>query len=188
MKKAVLLFLLTVLSFVNSYSQDSTRTGLLYGFNNAYYLTAPVGWVMDNENGKEQGLTAVFYPEGSAWDTGETVMYTTFGSFDSTKNETLNEFIAHDSTLFRSRSPQASVRAQAPIVIGKNKAAKVYAYSDPENKNYDLIAYIEEKKGVVMIVVTSLNNNGCINNYGSFQSLVKSYRFLTDKVNIQLGK
>jgi hypothetical protein len=168
-------------------AQDSTRTGLLYGHNNAYYLTAPAGWVMDNESGKELGLTAVLYPKGSSWDTAKTVMYTTFASFDTTKQETLKQFISNDSIQFRAVSPHASIKVQKSIKMGKNKTIPVYSYNDAEKGNYDLIAYIEEKKGVVMIVISSMDKNGCINNYSSFNSLVRSYRFLTDNVNIKIG-
>jgi hypothetical protein len=182
-------FSVILIFLVNSLqAQDSTRTQLFYGPNNAYYLTAPTGWVMDNEVGKEQGMTAVFYPEGSNWVDGETVMYTTFANYDSTKNETLKEFILNDSIRFKQNSFKPTISRQKSIVIGKEKKAIVYTFSDHDNKHYEMIAYMGESKGVVMVVMTSTNKNGCINNYKSFQSLVKSYRFLTDKVNIQIGK
>jgi hypothetical protein len=164
------------------HAQDSTRTGLLYGHNHSYYLTAPVGWVIDNLNGKEEGFNAVFYPKGSSWAGAETVMYTTYVSFDSTKKETVNDVIKSDSAAFRQNSPQLRVKKQNPIDIGKNKKAIVFSFS--MEGNYETVAYLEEKKGVVVIVISSKNKNGCINNNASFESLVKSYRFLTDKVNI----
>lgn len=183
------IFLLTLLfsSFYTLKAQDSTRTKLLYGHNNAYYLTAPAGWIIDSESGKEEGFTAVLYPEGSTWSGGETVMYTIFANYDSTRSETLKDFIKSDSIRFRQNSHNPTISRQKSINIGKNKDAIVYTYIDHDNKNHDLVAYIGEKKGVTMIVITSLNKNGCINNYSKFQSLVRSYRFLTDKVNIKIG-
>src|SRR2546423_1242527 len=50
-------------------------TGLAYGDDHAYFLTAPQGWVLDTESGVEQHIFAVFYPKGSSWDAGSVVMY-----------------------------------------------------------------------------------------------------------------
>lgn len=187
MKKFILLvFSLCSLSAISQI--DSARTGLLYGYNHSYYLSAPIGWVMDTESGKEQGLTAVFYPKGSNWAEGETVMYTTFTSFDTTKRETLKDVIASDSVNFKNNSPQLSIRKQDQIFISKGKKAEVYNYSGDVNGNYETVAYIPENKGVSMIILSSRNKNGCINNYLIFESLVKSYKFLTDKVNITVGE
>lgn len=186
MKKSFSIIFLLTLAFT-IHAQDSTRTGLLYGYNNAYYLTAPVGWVMDNENGKEDGLTAVFYPKGSTWIGSETVMYTTFTSFDSIKKETVNDIIKNDSVVFKGQSPQLLIKRQKPIMLKKRKIP-VVAYSGEAESYYENVAYIQEKKGVVMIIISSHNKNGCINNYKDFEALVRSYRFLTDKVNINLGK
>ena len=187
--KRFLLFGFIIFSILSSKAQvDSCSSGLLYGYNHSYYLSAPVGWMMDTESGKEQGITAVFYPKGSSWADGETVMYTTFTSFDTLKHETLKNVIASDSIQFKSNSPQLSIKHQSPITISKGKKAEVYNYSGDVNGNYEVVAYITENKGVSMIILSSRNKNGCINNYKMFESLVKSYKFLTDKVNIQVGK
>jgi hypothetical protein len=180
-KFLVLFFFLFLLQFARA--QDSIRTGLLYGHNHSYYLTAPLGWVIDNQSGREMGFTAVFYPQGSTWADAETVMYTTYVSFDSTKNETLKDIIRADSTQFLKTSPLLKIKKQAPVNIGKDKKAIIYSYST--DGNYETVAYLEEKKGVVMIVLSSEDKNGPINENKAFISLIKSYRFLTDKVNIE---
>lgn len=184
MKKLIFIFFL-VCVFNNANAQDTTNTALLYGHNHSYYLSAPVGWIMDNSSGREQGMTSVFYPKGSSWADGETVMYTTYINFDSTKNESIKDIIKFDSTQFKTTSPKLQVSKEKPITINKNKKALVYSYSGDMNGNYETVAYIPEKKGVVMIVISSSSKNGCINNYKAFEALVRSYKFLTDKVNIE---
>jgi hypothetical protein len=179
-------FLLILSASTNA--QDSTQTGLLYGHNNAYYLTAPGGWIMDTESGKEDGLTAVFYPKGSTWADAETVMYTTFTNFDTTKNETISDIIRHDSINFKANSPQLSIKKQKAIPISKTKKALLYSFTGDANGNSEEVAYIPEKKGVVMIIISSRNKNGCINHHKSYESLVRSYKFLTDQVNIKIAE
>ncbi len=67
-KKITLLFLLVISSIVGFAQKDSlkTNTGLIYGHNHSYFLTAPSGWVIDNESGREENLMAVFYPKGES--------------------------------------------------------------------------------------------------------------------------
>jgi hypothetical protein len=188
MKRSFSFFSLLCIFILNANAQDSTQSGLLYGHNNAYYLTAPIGWIMDNESGREEGLTAVFYPKDSSWANAETVMYTTFINFDTTKNETVLDIIRFDSVNFKQNSPQLLTKKQKPISMGKNKKALVYSYSGDVNGNYEMVAYIPESKGVVLIIISSRNKNGCINHHKSFEALVRSYKFLTDKVNIKVGE
>jgi hypothetical protein len=138
--------------------------------------------VIDKASGREDGMTAVFYPTGSSWATGETVMYATYVNFDSTKKETVKDIIAIDSIQFQKASPQLRVKKQTPIKIGKDRKAIVYSYS--AEGNYEMVAYLAEKKGVILIVLSSKNKNGPVNYNQAFESLVKSYRFLTDKVSI----
>ncbi len=184
MKKKFLFFFSFIIITSAVKAQDTTSTGLLYGHNHSYYLTAPLGWVMDHESGKDQGLTAVFYPKGSSWAGAETVMYASYASYDTTKKETVKNVITTDSLQFLSTSPDLKVSKQDPVNIGRGKKAMVYSYSDNVNSNYETVGYIAEKKGVVMIIISSRNKNGCINNYKTFEALIKSYKFLTDKVNV----
>jgi hypothetical protein len=185
-KKITIFFFLVISSIAGIAQKDSlkTNTGLIYGHNHSYFLTAPSGWVIDNESGREQDLMAVFYPKGETWADAETVMYTTFTSYDTTKNEQLREVIQYDSTAFIARAPKMKIKAKGKIQIAKNKNAIVYEYSDAENKNFERVAYIAEKKGVAMIIITSRTKNGLEKNTKKFQSLIKTYRFLTDQVKL----
>jgi hypothetical protein len=178
-----IIFFIPLLFSFHLQAQDSTRTGLLYGQNHSYYLTAPLGWIIDNTSGREEGFTAVFYPEGSSWADAETVMYATYVNYDSTKKETVKDIITSDSVQFQQAAPQLRVKRLSPIQIGKDKKAIIYSYSS--EGNYETVAYLGEKKGVIVIVLSSKNKNGPVNYNRSFESLVKSYRFLTDKVNIK---
>ena len=53
-----------------SKNDKGANSGIIYGENHAFTLTAPTGWVLDNTSGAKQGLQAVFYPEGSSWQKG----------------------------------------------------------------------------------------------------------------------
>jgi len=48
----------------DSMKADWSRTGILYGEDHAFALTAPDGWVLDNTAGISQDIHAVFYRVG----------------------------------------------------------------------------------------------------------------------------
>ena len=41
----------------------------------AFEIKAPRSWVLDNEAAKDQGISLVFYPTGTSWDTSKAVIY-----------------------------------------------------------------------------------------------------------------
>src|ERR1017187_9021755 len=74
-------------------SLKNLNSGLIYGKNHAYWLTAPKGWILDNKSGVSQGLFAVFYPQGSSWAKSSVVMYTNTSSKEEKGQETLRQMI-----------------------------------------------------------------------------------------------
>src|SRR5689334_7677629 len=40
---------------------------IVYGPKAAFNITAPEGWVLDNQSGKSQGLPCVLYRKGQSW-------------------------------------------------------------------------------------------------------------------------
>src|ERR1700747_1489528 len=56
-------------------AQEKDKPETVYGPKTAFNISAPEGWVVDNEAGKEQGMPCVLYPKGSSWSDAKTVMY-----------------------------------------------------------------------------------------------------------------
>ena len=71
--------------------QENYLGGLVYGPKAAFNISAPKGWVLDNESGASQGLPCVLYPKGSSWSDAKTVMY---AKIASTQFEDVNAFVA----------------------------------------------------------------------------------------------
>ncbi len=83
----------------------SMNSGIVYGDNHAFALSAPPGWVLDNESGVSQGLHAVFYPAGSSWSDSQVVMYANVVQKTATRDSTLPQVLASDEARFRNDSP-----------------------------------------------------------------------------------
>jgi hypothetical protein len=48
------------------HGQTPGGSGIVYGKDDAFAITAPDGWVLDNRAEQNNGLHAVFYPVGSS--------------------------------------------------------------------------------------------------------------------------
>lgn len=158
--------------------------GIMYGENYAFMITAPDGWVLDNEAGKQDGLDAVFYPDGESWQEAETVMYVNTASLDNNKDySTLDQFMKYDSENFAN----ARVVKGDDIKIGKDEIAKVkyFTYLSKNHENFEAVAYLQHEqkeqadvaKGrtAIMFVMSSRSREGFEASKPAFQSLVKSY-------------
>ena len=162
-------------------SNKDSNSGIIYGKNHAYALTAPKGWVLDNKSGVSQGLHAVFYPQNSSWKDGVSVMYANVWEKKSAE-QTVNVIITSDIAEFKKKSPDLKVEDAKAIELGKGKTATVRHFSNDTNGNSEAIAYIEEEKVVVLIILTSRTKKDFESSLSAFQELVGSYSFLTDKV------
>lgn len=182
-KTAYILFLTIFAKFAFAQVTDSSNVSLLFGRNHAYYLTAPAGWIIDREAGKEEGLNAVVYPKKETWASAETAMYTHWVTYDTTKNEKFNDVINFDIMEFEKNSKNIKIKKEKAVKIDKTKTAIIYTFTDETEKFYERVAYIQEKKGAVLIVLTSRTLTGIEDNNATFIKLILSYSFLTDKVN-----
>src|SRR5436309_14154616 len=72
-------------------AQDNYRGGIVYGPKAAFNISAPEGWVLDNQAGVSQGLPCVLYPKSESWADARTVMY---AKIAGTQFEDVNAFVA----------------------------------------------------------------------------------------------
>src|SRR5437773_11204370 len=73
--RCVFAFLLLTALLSSADDQQASPGGTVYGPKASFNISAPEGWVVDNEAGKEQGMPCVLYPKGSSWSEAKTVMY-----------------------------------------------------------------------------------------------------------------
>ena len=190
MKCKLILFLFSVLfisglkaQILDSAQGEDGNSGILYGDNHVYSLTAPKGWILDNRAGVSQGLHAVFYKTGSSWETGTTVMYTNYST--SALGETVENTIEFDKNNFTKNYPGIEIKKEKDLIIDKGKLkAQTYSYQGANYNNYEAVAYIPTKSGVALVVITSRDKKDFDLNYLAFEKLVESFFWMTDKIEI----
>src|SRR5512133_695257 len=82
---------LAVFSTCTLLGEESSPAGIVYGPKASFNISAPEGWVIDNESGKRQDLPCVLYPKDSSWSDAKTVMY---AKVASPQWEGVNAFVA----------------------------------------------------------------------------------------------
>ena len=186
----IVLILLSGFAHAQETPDKGGDSGIIYGENHAFTLTAPSGWVLDNTSGKRQGLQVVFYPEGSSWKNGAAVMYANVYQKKNVKEESLEKVIAGDVDEYKKRSAELKVTDAEPILTAgdvrvKDKKAVIKYFTGDENGNHEAVAYIDEGKVVVMLVLTARSKKDFESSLAAFKELVGSYFFLGDKVTFQ---
>ena len=165
--------------------KENFNAGIIYGKGHAFFLTAPKGWVLDNSSGVSQGLHAVFYLEGYSWSNATSVMYANTTLKEIQGDEPVEKVIEGDISRFKANSPNLNVIYAAPLLTRDNKKCIVKYFSGDIHGNYEAVAYIDERKVVVMIVLTSRKKEEFDLSLPAFKELVASYQFFTDDVRIE---
>ena len=164
-----------------SNAQQGPKTGILYGKDFAYQLTAPDGWVLDNKSGVKQGLHAVFYKEGFTWANAPVVMYANTASLKDKAHNSLEALVKYDSKKFKSSYKDLKITKGDPIKLaGKNVIVKKLA--GKSYGNFEAIAYFQEGDLGIMVILSSRTQEGFESSLQGFQKLVQSYKKLDLKV------
>lgn len=183
MKKGITLLMFSIVSFfILGQDEKNMNSGIIYGKNFAYSLTAPDGWVLDNTSGVRDGFDAVFYKKGGSWSKSLAVMYTNTASLEVKAHQSLDLLIKYDNDDFIKNYPDILITNGEDIVLRDGNLAKVKYLYGKSYKNYEAVAYIDAGKTCILIVLSSRSKDEYESSLTAFVNLVKSYWFMTDKV------
>jgi hypothetical protein len=159
--------------------------GLVYGKSDAFWVCAPKGWELDNTVLKDQGIFATFYPAGSSWekarDNGTFMYVNTVGKREGTAN--VVDLMKDDWERTTKASPRAQIRELKPIKTPDGEA-RVQQFEHSAFGRFEAVAYIDAPKTLVMIIITSKDEQSYRRDYPAFKELVQSYKFWTTEVTI----
>jgi hypothetical protein len=174
----------------NNSQEKDLRGGLIYGADHVFALTAPTGWLLDNTSGVEQGLHAVFYPKGSSWSPrSPKVMYANTVHKERSGLPTLKDVMEDDLKGFRKHSRELETRDEPNLSTKDNRRQAVVRYfHDKVNERYDEVAYIDESKVVVFLVLSAKTKKDYDEALPAFRQLVASYFFVSDQVTFEPKK
>jgi tetratricopeptide (TPR) repeat protein len=159
-------------------AQEDLPGGTVYGPKTAFNITAPEGWVADNEAGKEQGMPCVLYPKGSSWTDAKTAMY---ANIAGTEFEGVDVFVA---TAIKEMA-KIRGRPKEKIAAGKTKDGHDYFINEyPATKTYsqwERVGYVQLPRGVAFIVLTSRDKASYQKDSDKLEKVLKTLVYLEPK-------
>ena len=159
-------------------AQQKYSGGIVYGPKAAFNISAPQGWVLDNESGVKQGQPCVLYPKGESWAGARIVMY---AKIASTEFEDVNAFVAWAIKGMM----QKHGKPREKIASGKTADRRDYFINEyPATKNYsqwERVGYVQLPHAVGYIVLSSRDQASYHKDPGALEKVLKTLIYIEPK-------
>lgn len=153
--------------------------GIIGGKGHMYHLTAPTGWRMDTKAGAVRGIPVIFTPLNAPGPDYPTVLYS---QIMQRKGRSLDELVQGMVNMMKPGAVMADDFVQPPIKLGESKQAIVRKLPAGADGNHELVAFIEERDWLVLIILAADTDADAARVRPVFEDLVQSYSFGADKV------
>ncbi len=156
-------------------AQETHPGGIVYGPKAAFKIDAPLGWVLDNSAGVEQGFPCVLYPKGSTWADANSIMY---AKIASTQYEDVGKFVA---TAIQ-QMEKVHGKPEEKVDTGKTGDGQSFFINEyPATKSYpqwERVAYIQLPKAVAYIVFSARDEASYRKNFPALNEVLKSFAYM----------
>jgi hypothetical protein len=152
---------------------------VLKGDGYAFELKAPLGWVLDDKVGNDQGLNVVFYPEHSSWDKSDAVCFARVRSLDTHVTNIEEQVKDTVKALRDNGNPKAEAKFMKTLTTQDASKAKIYYYTGDQFGNNEATAYIQSKASIHYITLSARSAKAFHDALPAFDALVTSYEDLT---------
>jgi len=170
-KRRFVICILPLLICTTDFGQEKYRGGIVYGPKAAFNISAPEGWVLDNESGADQGMPCVLYPKGSSWSDAKTVMY---AKIASTQYEDVDKFVA----IAIKDMEKTHGKPKEKVASGKTKDGHAYFINEyPATKTYsqwERVGYVQLPHAVAYIVLSSRDHASYKKDSGALEDVLKN--------------
>lgn len=166
--------------------------GMVYGKDHFLSICAPKGWTFDDSVLAKDGIYATFYRTEFTYREAlarHTIMYANVVLKEKGQQDT-SEMMKLDAQKTKRDSPNVVIQRGNPIVISNDRdkstiRVPVQSFLNDYQGGYESVAYVENDKTIVMIVISSISNEMLQRDFPDFVKLVQSYRFLASNVVVE---
>ena len=167
-------------------AEEASPAGIVYGPKASFNISAPEGWVVDNESGKETGLAVRSLPERfESWSDAKTVMY---AKVASPQWEGVNAFVAMAIKEMKAKHGTPKEK----IASGKTKDGHDYFINEyPATKTYsqwERVGYVQLPQAVAYIVLTSRDQASYQKDSGELEKVLKTLVYVEPKSEAASGQ
>jgi tetratricopeptide (TPR) repeat protein len=165
--------------------QEGFRGGIVHGPKAGFNISAPEGWVVDNEAGANQELPCVLYRKGESWSDAKTVMY---ANIASPQFEGVNAFV---ETAIKEMKAKHGIPKEK-IASGKTQDGHDYFVNEyPATKTYsqwERVGYVQLPQGVAYIVLSSRDQASYSKDAPALQEVLKTLVYVEPKSKTASGQ
>lgn len=181
----VLAFVLLAALLSSADAQQASPDGTVYGPKAGFKISAPEGWVVDNEAGVNQGMPCVLYPKGSSWSDAKTVMYANMAGAEF---EGVQAFV--EMAIAEMKAKHGIPKQK--IASGKTKDGHDYFINEyPATRTYsqwERVGYIQLPLGVAFIVLTSRDKASYEKASDKLEKVLKTLVYVEPKSGVASGR
>jgi tetratricopeptide (TPR) repeat protein len=165
--------------------EEASSSGIVSGPKAGFNISAPEGWIVDNESGKGQDFPCVLYPKGSSWSDAKTVMY---ANLAGSEWEGVDAFVTMAIQEMKAKHGTPKER----IASGKTKDGHDYFINEyPATKTYsqwERVGYIQLPQGVAFIVLTSRDKTSYQKDADLLEKVLKTLVYVEPKSEVASGR
>lgn len=154
--------------------KEEGADGLVLGHDAAFKVTAPVGWIFDNESCQPYHTQAFIYPSGKKWDGKDTTII--WGDVESWPGRTLDDVIAMNKNLTPQEFPA--------LATSDGRSARVREFA---KERIGRVAYIGAPGAVCELTLLAPDRASLERAVPVFEEVVKSFRFFGPDSGEYLG-
>jgi tetratricopeptide (TPR) repeat protein len=165
--------------------QEKYPAGIVHGPKAGFNISAPEGWVVDNEAGVNQGFPCVLYPKGSSWSDAKTVMY---ANMAGPEFEGVHAFV---EMAIQEMKAKHGIPKQK-IASGKTQDGHDYFINEyPATKTYsqwERVGYVQLPDAVAFIVLTSRDQASYRKDSDALEKVLKTLVYVEPKSEVASGQ
>ncbi|HTC19759.1 MAG TPA: hypothetical protein VK859_02860 [bacterium] len=150
------------------------RAEMIQGDGYSFFLSAPMGWVLDETMAADAEADAVLYPQGTTYQSAASVL-TVSAAFKGDGFKDLADLMRQDEADSRQQNPEFSLQKGPLLQTRLQKKVLLYFYLGLKDGGCEAVAYLEEKDRVMIFMLSSSSEQILREDLPALQETVESY-------------
>jgi hypothetical protein len=150
------------------------RAEMIQGDGYSFFLSAPVGWVLDRTMAEDAEADVVLYPQGTTYQSAASVL-TVSAAFKGDGFKDLADLMQQDAEDSRQQNPLFTLQKGPLLQTHLQKRALLFFYLGLKDGGSEAVAYLEERDRVMIFMLSSSSEQILHEDLPALQETVESY-------------
>ena len=142
----------------------------------SFFLTPPLGWVLDQSIASQEEAEAVLYPQGTTYKEAPSVLFVSVAEKGGGFKD-LKDLLKQDREWALQENPHFKLQTGPLLQTRLKRKEPLYFYLGLKDGEGDAVAYVEEEQAVILFTLSSSNEKILREDLPALQELVDSYEF-----------